>query len=417
MKKLTSILIALMLVVGALCALTACDTANNGKSTPTTVMNVSLNPEVEFVLDGKGKVLSVNALNEDGNLIITASLKEKDGETTDESDFVGQTAEEAAELFVQISHEMGFLVSGNVGITNNDVNISISGEVKSNGEVKAEVEKLYNDVKTTVEEYFTEENIKAKVGELQVIVQKELQELVAQAQPYVDATALSTMELIEQLYESRKETADMYSQELKNAYYSAKEAAMDTAKVEALRKKSSALVQKATQDLTDEYTKYINTLEQVRLDNLVSPDSAYQQALATFREKKIEFLQKRQELAESEVQLTEEQIAALNALQTAVENAETALIGLGETANGLVDTAKSFAEKGYNTVISLIKTLDEKFNEHLEEIEAFQQEDLAKFTADFEKNYADAVEQAKADWKAMKDSLQQKQDQQGTIEQ
>lgn len=405
MKKLTSVLIALVLVVGVLCTLTACDT-NNDKSAPTTVMNVTLNPEVEFVLDGNGKVLSVNALNEDGNLIITASLKEKDGATTDDSQFEGQPAEDAAKLFVQLSHEMGFLVSGNVGITNNDVNISISGEVKSNGEVKAEVEKIYNDVKSTVEEYFTEENIKAKVGELQVIAEKELKELVAQAQPYVDATKLTTMELIEQLYESRKETADMYSQELKNAYYNAKAAAMDTAKVEAMRGELNSLLQAGFDIALNTYTKALETIENTRMEYLVSSESKYQKALATFRAKKIEFLQKRQELADSEVQLTEEQLAALDALQTAVETAETALVNAGKIANDALDTAKTAVTTGYNAVVSILETAQVKMNEHMDTIVAFQEEKLPEFTTEFENNYKAAVEQAKADWSAMKDSLQ-----------
>lgn len=408
MKKLTSVLIALVLVVGVLCTLTACDT-NNDKSAPTTVMNVTLNPEVEFVLDGNGKVLSVNALNEDGNLIITASLKEKDGATTDESQFEGQTAEDAAKLFVQLSHEMGFLVSGNVGITNNDVNISISGEVQ------ADAQKLYDDVKTTVEEYFTEENIKAKVGELQVIAQEKLQELVAQAQPYVDAATLSTMELIEQLYESRKETADMYSQELKNAYYNAKAAAMDTAKVEAMRGELNSLLQAGFDIALNTYTKALETIENTRMEYLVSSESAYQKALATFRAKKIEFLQKRQELADSEVQLTEEQLAALDALQSAVETAETALVNAGKIANDALDTAKTAVTTGYNAVVSILETAQVKMNEHMDTIVAFQEEKLPEFTTEFENNYKAAVEQAKADWSAMKDSLQAKQE--GTVEQ
>lgn len=408
MKKLTSVLIALVLVVGVLCTLTACDT-NNDKSAPTTVMNVTLNPEVEFVLNGNGKVLSVNALNEDGNLIITASLKEKDGATTDESQFEGQTAEDAAKLFVQLSHEMGFLVSGNVGITNNDVNISISGEVQ------ADAQKLYDDVKTTVEEYFTEENIKAKVGELQVIAQEKLQELVAQAQPYVDAATLSTMELIEQLYESRKETADMYSQELKNAYYNAKAAAMDTAKVEAMRGELNSLLQAGFDIALNTYTKALETIENTRMEYLVSSESAYQKALATFRAKKIEFLQKRQELADSEVQLTEEQLAALDALQSAVETAETALVNAGKIANDALDTAKTAVTTGYNAVVSILETAQVKMNEHMDTIVAFQEEKLPEFTTEFENNYKAAVEQAKADWSAMKDSLQAKQE--GTVEQ
>lgn len=402
MKKLTSVLIALVLVVGALCALTACDTPQDN-SAPTTVMNLTLNPEVEFVLDGNGKVLSVNALNEDGNLIITAALKEKDGQTTDESQFEGQTAEEATKLFVELSHEMGFLVSGNVGIDNNDLQIAISGEVK------ADAEKLYNDVKATVQEYFTAENINAKVAELQAISQEKLQELVAQAQPYVDQAkleALSAMELMEELYASRQETAEMYSQELKNAYYNAKAAAMDTAKVEALRGELNSALQFGFDLALQQYTTALDNIEKIRMEYLVSADSIYQKALADFRTKKIEFLQKRQELAESGVQLTEEQLKALDALQTAVETAEQALVDAGTLANSVLDTAKTMVTTGYNAVVSFLESAQVKMNEHMDAIVAFQEEKLPTFTAEFENNYQDAVAQAKANWSAMKDALQ-----------
>lgn len=402
MKKLTSVLIALVLVVGALCALTACDTPQDN-SAPTTVMNLTLNPEVEFVLDGNGKVLSVNALNEDGNLIITAALKEKDGQTTDESQFEGQTAEEATKLFVELSHEMGFLVSGNVGIDNNDLQIAISGEVK------ADAEKLYNDVKATVQEYFTAENINAKVAELQAISQEKLQELVAQAQPYVDQAkleALSAMELMEELYASRQETAEMYSQELKNAYYNAKAAAMDTAKVEALRGELNSALQFGFDLALQQYTTALDNIEKIRMEYLVSADSIYQKALADFRTKKIEFLQKRQELAESGVQLTEEQLKALDALQTAVETAEQALVDAGTLANSVLDTAKTMVTTGYNAVVSFLESAQVKMNEHMDAIVSFQEEKLPTFTAEFENNYQDAVAQAKANWTAMKDALQ-----------
>lgn len=402
MKKLTSVLIALVLVVGALCALTACDTPQEN-SAPTTVMNLTLNPEVEFVLDGNGKVLSVNALNEDGNLIITAALKEKDGQTTDESQFEGQTAEEATKLFVELSHEMGFLVSGNVGIDNNDLQIAISGEVK------ADAEKLYNDVKATVQEYFTAENINAKVAELQAISQEKLQELVAQAQPYVDQAkleALSAMELMEELYASRQETAEMYSQELKNAYYNAKAAAMDTAKVEALRGELNSALQFGFDLALQQYTTALDNIEKIRMEYLVSADSIYQKALADFRTKKIEFLQKRQELAESGVQLTEEQLKALDALQTAVETAEQALVDAGTLANSVLDTAKTMVTTGYNAVVSFLESAQVKMNEHVDAIVSFQEEKLPTFTAEFENNYQDAVAQAKANWTAMKDALQ-----------
>ena len=386
MKKLTSLLIVLVLVVGAVFALTACDQTD--KDAPTTVMNVSLNPEVEFVLDGNGKVITVNALNEDGNLIITATA------------FEGKTAEEAAELFVQVSHEMGFLVSGNAQIKNNDIEISISGEQK-------DVEAIYNDVKASIQEYFKLENITAEIAALETMTREQVEALVAQAQPYIDQAklqALSHMELVEELYASRKETCDMYSQELKNAYYNAKAAAMDTAKVEALKGKVSSLLQGTIDSVVKTYTDALDKIEQTRMDRLVSPESDYQVKLAEFRAKKIEFLQKRQELAQKET-ITDTELAILNNLETAVNLIEEALVDIGELANKALDTLKAGVTSAYNAVISALELVQVKVSDHLDAIMQAQEEQVPVFAEEFETNYAQAVEQAKADWEAMKTQL------------
>ena len=387
MKKLTSLLIVLVLVVGALFALTACDQTD--KDAPTTVMNVSLNPEVEFVLDGHGKVVTVNALNEDGNLIITATA------------FEGKSAEEAAELFVQISHEMGFLVSGNAQIKNNDIEISISGETK-------DVEEIYNDVKASIQEYFTLENITAQIAALETVTREQMEALVAQAQPYIDQAklkALSHMELVEELYTSRKETCDMYSQELKNAYYNAKAAAMDTTKIQALKKKMGSNFNFVLEGLFSAYTTAVTKIEDARMQYLVSPESDYQVKLAEFRAKKIEFLQKRQELAEKET-LTDTEISVLNSLEAGVNLIEEALVQIGVLANKALDSLKATMTKAYDALVSAIENAQVKIADHMDAIMQAQQEQVPVFAAEFEANYASAVEQAKADWEAMKQQLQ-----------
>ena len=72
MKKILS---ALSICLVVLCSffLTAC---GEQKSTPTSVMTMSVNPEVQFVLDQNNKVVNVTATNEDGEKLI-ALMKEK----------------------------------------------------------------------------------------------------------------------------------------------------------------------------------------------------------------------------------------------------------------------------------------------------------------------------------------------------
>ena len=239
------------------------------------------------------------------------------------------------------------------------------------------------------------------------MTREQVEALVAQAQPYIDQAklqALSHMELVEELYASRKETCDMYSQELKNAYYNAKAAAMDTAKVEALKGKVSSLLQGTIDSVVKTYTDALDKIEQTRMDRLVSPESDYQVKLAEFRAKKIEFLQKRQELAQKET-ITDTELAILNNLETAVNLIEEALVDIGELANKALDTLKAGVTSAYNAVISALELVQVKVSDHLDAIMQAQEEQVPVFAEEFETNYAQAVEQAKADWEAMKTQL------------
>lgn len=83
-------------------------------------MNVSLNPKVEFVPNSKDKVVSVNALNEEENIIISSDVES-----------VGVDADTAVKLFVGVSKDTGYLVSGNIQAGDNNIDVSISGDKKN----------------------------------------------------------------------------------------------------------------------------------------------------------------------------------------------------------------------------------------------------------------------------------------------
>ena len=285
-KKIAIFSAAIMAVTGAF-SLTACDTANSGNEgngVDKTVMNVSLNPAVEFVLDANDKVVSVNALNEEGNLIISAAA------------FEGKDAKTAVNLFIEVSAETGFLVSGNAAEEDNEIDISFSGDQEA-------AEKLFNDVKKAADAKFEEFAIKAKIELKEGISQEELQELVAACAPYLEAVEIEAMEyaeLVEELYESRKETAEFYSQELKKAYYEAKAHAMNHAKLDVLKEKISGEFALLVETAYNFYTQAVNTLEEQRYNLLVSEDSQYQKALAEFRSAKTAYLNYRNEVANME---------------------------------------------------------------------------------------------------------------------
>ncbi|MBQ7307054.1 MAG: hypothetical protein IJW82_00825 [Clostridia bacterium] len=255
-----------------------------GKTESKTVMNMSLNPEVEFVLDENDKVLSVNALNEEGNLIISADAF---------LNIKGKDADEAAKLFVQVSKETGFLIEGKVEAGENEVKISLSGDAE-------QAEDLYNDVKEKVSSYLSSENITAAIEQTEAITKEKLEELVAKCNPYLEAAEVKAMEyekLVDELVKSRQETAEMYSQELKNAYYEAKAFALEQAKLETLKAKVDPLKQIAITAVNTIYTNMVENIEAIRQEYLINEDSIYQKALADLRKAKAEYLNYRNYVA------------------------------------------------------------------------------------------------------------------------
>ncbi len=389
MKKVIAILGSAVMLATSVAGLASCGETKDEKK----VMNVSVNPSVEFVLNGDDKVVSVNALNEEGNLIVSAEA------------FTGKSAEEAAKLFIEVSKETGFLVEANATIKNNDINISISGDA-------TEAKKLYDDVCVKVNEYLSAENVEAKIAEFKAISEEQLEALVAECAPYMEAAevkALEYMELVETLYESRKETAEMYSQELKNAYYDAKAHMLQQVEFETLKTKVNELAQAGLDLAYTSYATAVESIEETRMEKLVSEDSDYQKALAEFRAAKIAYLNYRAEVAAMEqTAQTEAVLNALNAYESVVDLKEQALVSAGELANAALDSAKANVTALYNTVVGVIEKASVAINQHLEEISANQKAKMQAFFTEFETAYAESITKAEQGWADMKTQLENK---------
>ena len=385
-------ILALCLVL-AMCVTTFAFVACNDNAEAATVMTVSLNPEVEFVLDSNGKVITVNALNEEGNLIISAQAFDN---------VEGKTAEEAAKLFVQVSKETGYLVSGRVAEGENEIEFSFSGD-------NATAQALFEKVKTNVQSYLSKENVVATLQQAEAISREALEQLVAQCQPYLDEAELKAMEykqLVVALAESRKETAEMYSQELKNSYYQAKAFAMEQAKLEVVKSRLNTLQQLALETANTLYVQLNTTLEQVRYDNLIAETSAYQKALAEVRAKKTEYLKFRNEVSQmEETSVTQTELARLDALTKALESAENALVSAGKTANAAIDNANAAMQQAYNDVVSAVKSVN--VDELADEISTKQTAAMESFFTSFETRYSEAETAAKNSWNEMEQALKQ----------
>lgn len=390
MKKILCLVLTLCLLASTL-AFVACDGGNND---PATVMTVSLNPEVEFVLDGNGKVITVNALNEEGNLVISAQGF---------ANIEGKTAEEAAQLFVSISAETGFLVRGSLKTENNNIEIAISGD-------KAAADKLFDDVKTRVNDYLDQVGLTATLEQTEAITKEQLEKLVAECAPYLEEAEIKAMEyeqLVAEIAQSRKETAEYYSQELKNAYYQAKAHALDKAKFDVLREKLDNLSLTFFNMLNSGYETAAKLLETARYEAFVKEDSVYQKALAAVRTAKTNYLLKLNEISESEYAngIPEAVQAQLDGLKATLDAAEQALVKAGETALSMLDEAQKTLDDVHSQVVQALANIN--VDELVDKIAEEQTTAASEFFTAFETQYASAKEGAKTAWNNMESALRE----------
>lgn len=381
--KLTSILLTVLMAI-AVFPLTAC----NGGGDPvseTKIMNVSLNPQVEFILDKDDKVVTVNALNEEGNLVISAEAF---------ANVEGMSAEKAAELFVKVSEESGFIIEGSLG--DNDLTISISGD-------EANATKLYNSVKGEITNYLDTLDIDIEVEKVQAYTEVQLEQLVASVSLHLnqeEIQALDYQALIKELENSRKETEGMYSQELKNTYYAVKAVEMQKAKLDAIKEKAGTIVSMAISTVEQLYLNAANALIEAR-EALLDESSAYQVALTDLRAKKVEYLNYRKELSKLEVEISPTQQQILDGLETALNGAETALVSAGDLVSSSITTAEQALKNTYDTIITSITDLGVNIDSYVSDIQTAMETAKTELSVTFKTDYGTVILKAESDWETM----------------
>lgn len=387
MKKFVSFMLAAVLCCSVFSFAACSDTKNETRD--TAVMTVSLNPEVEFVLNSDDVVVAVNALNEEGNLILSADV------------FVGKDKETAVKTFVQVSKETGFLVTGNVKAGENEINVSISGK---------DAQARYDEVKAKLDEYFDEEKITATVAQAKEDVNAFIDAQVAKVAPYLEAAEIKAMDYAEKIkviMDSAEETAEMYSEEVKNAYYRAKADAYEIAKFEYVAAHLDSVTANALKLTTKIYETACGAYENAYNSIFVSEKSAYQVSLAAFRIAKTNYLNYRNYVASLEQdKVTEAVTAALDSYGKALERAQADMTAAyNAAAEGMKDFRASM-DNAYANVIDYIQKHDENAKQHIADASASATAAIDKYSAKFEKDYSDTMAAAKKAWNDMKEKLE-----------
>ncbi len=373
--------------------LASCNDNGTDGAAEATRMTVDINPSVEFMIDGENKVVSVTALNDDGGIIIAGEA------------FIGKTPEEAVEMMVNLASETGYLVKGNVDADENTVKISVSGNTEY-------AENLINEVTEKANSVMTSLDIKGQVEKVEALSLEAVRSLALSTSLYTEEeiNAMSEEQLYKVIAAGRIETAMLLSEELRTAYYSAKEHKIsfaeseETAKVIATMGGIYAITHTTYKSALDMYSSAITELDEFRYEMLVSPESEYQRSLAALREAKVEFLKQRNYTASLEVD-GEEYASATVTLQASEENYNNLLAAyeaLGAQINASMEAMIASLRASEEQLKELEKTLfdeqiEAKLAEKAAEIEANMNAAKDGFFADFEAAHAEdiaAVEEA-----------------------
>ena len=134
MKKTFKLLSIVFILILTTALLVGCNSKkeeenNNNSNQELSYVSLRINPEIELLVDENGMVVTVNAVNSDGETVLYNLTLE------------GLTIEEAAEAFTSMSVELGFI---DVDTTNASVYILVDGE--SVEYVKSLEEKITNKI-------------------------------------------------------------------------------------------------------------------------------------------------------------------------------------------------------------------------------------------------------------------------------
>ena len=399
-KRIISCFTALALILSMSVMFCSCSSAPKAPEGTVTRITIDVNPSVELMVDDENKVVTVTALNDDGSILIA-------GET-----IVGKDAEDAAELIVSLSADTGYIVKGEVSADENTVKISVSG----NSEY---AEHLKNTIEQNTAEFMEKHDINGKVEKIEAAKMDTLRQIAAGTSGFT-AEELETMsenDLYKVIAAGRIETALLLTQDLREAYNTAKEYEISFAE----RKATAAviegmgniytLVHAGYKTALEAYSSAIKAIDDFRYETLVSPDSEYQESLAKLREAKTELLKQKNYVATLDIN-GEEYASASLTLTMKEETYEAALSAyekLGEIANSTLESLISTMRSCEQALISLEENFSDdikaELTAHAKDLENAVNEAKDGFFAEFEAAHKDDIEAIEADLIARKQEL------------
>ncbi len=329
--------------------------SDNSKAEATSYMTVDINPSIEFTLDKDNKIVSVTALNDDGAVLISGTA------------FAGKTAEEGAKLVVELATQQGYLVKGEASKSDDEVKIAVTGNTET-------AKKIYENVKGKVDKYIEDSGIAAAVKEGQQKGVEELRKMaIAMGLDKDEAAKMDAEALIKYIGESRKETAKLMSEELRQMYYKAKNSKIKIAENEAVIKAIGTVDEtyKQAVEQLDKAKEALKSAEKAVLEAyntyFVSADSKYQQAVKAVLEAKAEYNKQKATVAEMADSIEKQAAEAILATKKAtLDAAEKTLAGMKTLAQTGIEAASTAFNAAYEAIDDIKAKLPAEIKTKLE---------------------------------------------------
>lgn len=333
-KRVFSYLITFVLVIGCWFMVVGCSC---GKDDSSKIMNLSLNPSIELVLDKENKVVSANALNDEGNYIVA------------NFDFTGLNAEETVEVFLQAAKDNGFVIGGNVSTSENQLKISISGE---------NAQKLFDSVKKSANKYLSEANLNVNISLDKKLTKEYLENLVADCMQELTEEEIELMseeELITLIKTSREETKTLLSQELKDLYYQLRAEEILKAKFDEISRllANNSIIGSTIKPTFDAaFNTFKSKIDEFRTAYI----EKYLSETSDYRAKMQEYIEAKNALLEARVNggVTEQDLVNIN---TDLENAKAALGSAKATTDQVLTAVNTAIEGSLTSLRTILDTL------------------------------------------------------------
>ena len=380
--------------------------SQNKEGTPTSLVKMSVNPELSMVLDENNVVLSISGDNEEGKMLL---VDEK---------VVGKEVDEAIEYIINIENETGYLVSGEFVSEPNKITIQISVNDEN---IKNSLNEVINKaIETTCDKL----HIKETVEWAEDITHQNLVELAMKADPTLtseEASKLTNEQLLDIIKLYQIETAEIYSVELEELYNQIKDYELQFTETEFVNETIKSLGE-IYEHFTSSLQSSINVLQgriddvnEIRYNTFVAPNSDYQKQIDEVKAKKEEVITVRNEIGnteesairDSKIAILDTKIAAYQACLEALENIKNScLVSIDLYIQSLQSAIDSI-----NSIIASLPSQDEveaTLKEKTVELEKKLNEAKTNFFTKFEKEYGEDIANAKQKALEYKESLKEK---------